>query len=234
MPLVLAKNRRQGVCLFVWKITESEDALSSLLSLRFRNYYAARLEEIHSCKRRREWLASKVLLHTVADIETPLVYNDVGAPQLVADSRNVSISHSNDFVFVAVSDNALGIDVQRYSDKLTRIADAYMNDAECRYIHTVYFPADVPPEMPDIHNAERKRLLVWSAKEAIYKLYGGLSLKSDVTVNIRNVYRKGYTTAVVTTHDYPNASCTSLVVGIKYLFINDLIFVIAENELQPT
>ena len=247
MPLVLDRKRHDGTRLLVWRINESEETLFSLLSSRFHNIYFSRLQCLKSAKRRLEWVASRVILHTVAGVESPLEYDEYGAPAFSGTDYKVSISHGGGFVFVVLSENSIGIDVQQYSDKLFNVSNAFLNASErmmlslCSEMNGVSEnEAGFSSQKQEIRSKDeytrRKLLLVWSAKEAVYKLCGihNLNLKENVVVKTDGVHGFGYTTASVS----PDSGRSIVVpyerVGVRYFFVGNIIFVVAEGEDAPS
>lgn len=243
MPLVFDRKRHDGTRLFVWRINESEETLFSLLSSRFRNFYVPRLQCIKSAKRRLEWIVSKVILHAVAGVESPLEYDEYGAPVLSEIGCKVSVSHGGGFVFVALSENSIGIDVQQYSDKLFNVSNAFLNASERTMLGLCSetsgeseHEAGFSPQKREIRSKDectrRKLLLAWSAKEAVYKLCGihNLNLKENVVVKTDGVHGFGYTTASV----FPDGGSCIVVpyerVGVRYFFAGNIVFVVAEGE----
>ena len=64
----------------VWKIEETSEEL--LLMLDLRSEYQSFLQHITAEKRRREWLATRVLLKELAGKELLIAYHADGAPYL--------------------------------------------------------------------------------------------------------------------------------------------------------
>lgn len=90
-----------------------------------------------------------------------------GSPFLVGDDRSVSISHTKDIVALYVSDNVCGVDIEFCSRNASRVSRKFTDSDEISVAQSVYSK-----------NAE---LLIWCAKEALYKMCGvdGAEFKSD-------------------------------------------------------
>ncbi|MDR2962278.1 MAG: 4'-phosphopantetheinyl transferase superfamily protein [Bacteroidales bacterium] len=103
-------------------------------------------------KRKREFAASRILLHSLLDKEYEAMYYTVeGKPQL----RNyfVSISHSNNYCAVLLSKTAeCGIDIEEYRPKIAQLAPRFMSETEVAKFTTL-----------------EEQTLVWCAKEALFK-----------------------------------------------------------------
>ena len=81
-----------------------------------------------SQQRRKERLAVRLLL-LQAGI-TGLAYEESGKPYLV-DGPYISISHSRDWVCVALHDSRpIGIDLECFSDRMLALAQRFMNEEE--------------------------------------------------------------------------------------------------------
>ena len=242
MPLIFNKRQRSGGTLFcVWKISESEEALLSLLSPCLQTYYMPQLKAMHSEKRRLEWLAVRVVAHKVANIDGHIIYDSQGIPAVDSRSRHISISHSGDTVFVAFSARRIGVDVQYYSDKLLKVAAHFINDEELNNINSgllidksqgdgIYYKNNGTTQITS--KIKRAHLLIWGAKESIYKLCGikDLDLKNSVTVDVRDVYRYGCIAATVNPDYVKNNPVKSRKITIKYMFSGDCVYVVAEDD----
>ncbi len=82
---------------------------------------------------------------------------------------HISISHSADFVAVAVASLPIGIDIQTPSHKLERVKERFVSELDC-----------IPAVCSD------PLLLLWTIKEAVYKanLTSEIPLKSIVIDSI--------------------------------------------------
>lgn len=138
----------------IWHIEESEEQLLSLIPPFFRSVYLPALERFKSLKRRREWLTSRVLLHTVFKVCNALKY-DAGGKPCLAESK-ISISHTGDYVVVALSNlTDVGVDIELHGDKALR----------------AYQRFSAPSEWPSVPMESQYALFLWTAKEAAYKLF---------------------------------------------------------------
>lgn len=145
----------------IWKIEESSDELLKLLENK-QPYYSFVTDTMTEA-RKREWLASRVLVKRLLGFEPDISYTDAGAPFLVGLSKRISISHTKGFAAVILSDNpAAGIDIEYMSDRVKKIRTRFMSASEDSQIDEYY---------------ETEHLLVyWSAKETLFKMIG----QSDV------------------------------------------------------
>lgn len=127
-----------------------------------------RFAQITTVSRQIEWLMSKVIvwerLHKHID------YAGNGAP--IIDDGYISVSHSAQYIAVLFSVHApCGIDIESKSRNAAKIARKFTSQNEVE-IARILFPA----------NAE---LLVWCAKEALYKRAGveGADFRKDFKID---------------------------------------------------
>lgn len=156
MPLHLDSTQlKHGQRLVLWKTTETTDELISIANL-----HEAELEELNNIqleKRRREWLDTRILLKTFFPKEK-LGYLENGKP-VFKDGSHLSISHCEDFVGIIVSDKSIGMDIQNIDKKLLLIQKKFCNEKELSFI-------------PKGEEGLELTTIVWSAKEAIFKVFG--------------------------------------------------------------
>ena len=102
--------------------------------------------------RRREFLSVRALLYAITgDDILRIVHSPSGKP--ILPDRYISISHTQGYAALILSDtNKVGVDIERRSDRVERIASRFI-----RY-------DEKAPTVDD-------KLLLWSAKETVYKLY---------------------------------------------------------------
>lgn len=139
----------------VWKIEETSDELFSLLDIQ--SEYQPFLQHIKTEKRRREWLASRVLLNELTGTKLLIAYHEDGAPYLPDSDYHLSISHTNGYAAVLLQkQHAAGIDIEYYSDRILKIRSRFMSPEEDASVH------------PD--HVIKHLLIYWCAKEALFKM----------------------------------------------------------------
>lgn len=153
MPLLF---KHTEPLLGVWKIEESSDELLAMLDLQ--SEYLPFLQQIKTEKRRREWLASRVLLKELAGLELLIAYHEDGAPYLPDSSFSLSISHTNGYAAVLLQKHGpAGIDIEYQSGRVLKIRSRFMSSEEDGSVCS------------DEHEVEYL-LIHWCAKEALYKM----------------------------------------------------------------
>jgi len=116
-----------------------------------------RMPDFKAAHRRREWLATRLLL---SQLEIGVVdFLPNGKP--VITSGALSISHCKGSVAVVTADVNIGLDVQEPTEQIFNIRSRFCSSTEWSWLES---------------HAESLRALtiVWSAKEAIFKYWGEL------------------------------------------------------------
>jgi len=139
----------------IWKIEESYTDLIAPLDLKPQS-----LERVLGMKselHQRGFLSVRHLLREFGYTDQDLYYDANGKPHL-KDGKHISITHSFTFSGVIVSDNEVGIDIEKQRDKIGIIAHKFV-DYEFNFLDktaTDYI---------------RKLTVIWGIKESLYKLF---------------------------------------------------------------
>lgn len=153
----------------IWKLTEpASDLLNQYtLSEREKNEFA----KINNEKRKKEYLAVRLLLKYMLKGNNTILYDDKGKPFLMDQILNISISHSDDLAVVMISQKNAGIDVESINRSIQKIASRVLNDKELA-------------DSSDEKDIRIKQLLYWCAKEAAYKFVSGenINFKTDIDI----------------------------------------------------
>jgi hypothetical protein len=146
-------NKTDDYTLGVWRVEESEEKLKEIVG----GTFFPGLSRISHHRRRLEWLAARSLLKEFG-YQGLVKYHPSRRPFLANSRSHISISHSFPFVAVILSSDFLvGIDIEYYNRPFMSVTHKYLSEREKKWI-------DV--------NDNKMLALVWSAKEAIYKLPG--------------------------------------------------------------
>lgn len=138
----------------IWKLTEDSFKLSTKIDLFEED--RIRFESFKIEKRRKEFLATRILLNILTEQKSQICYANSGRPMLEKSSKKISISHSADLAVVLLSEKEAGIDVENTDRKIERITKRFLSNAEIQQIEK----SDTPQVL---------RIIYWSAKEAIFK-----------------------------------------------------------------
>ena len=106
-------------------------------------------------KRRREHLAWRRVVRNELGRSVTIDYNEVGAPIVDSPNTYISVAHGGESVAVAIADEPVGVDIESLDRNYARIKSRFMTPAE-----------------ENLSTMEEWPAVVWTAKEAIYKLYG--------------------------------------------------------------
>ena len=148
------KKKKDDSIIAVMPIKEDLNTLLSYLDKK--DWYRPVLIKMAE-KRRREWLAVRVLLKELVSEEKMIEYLPSGKPFLNDGSWNISISHTKGYAAIILDKrNKVAIDIEHISPRINKIRNRFMNEREER---------NLSKENELIH-----LLLHWSAKESLYKL----------------------------------------------------------------
>jgi hypothetical protein len=155
MAIILNEPFNEDGILGMWEITEDFDYLRSMVTLDEKD--VERLESFKNHQRKLEWLSVRVLLNSLTDKDSRIVYGPERKPYLHNNSHNISISHSKELTAILLNKKRrVGLDLEFMSDKVLRIAEKFMRPEELESI-------DKNQEIYHLY-------LHWCAKEALYKI----------------------------------------------------------------
>ncbi len=218
MPLLYCKNIASDSVLGVWKITESLETLKNTPVL---EQYIEDLKMFKSIKRQQEWLATRLLLHTLfPSTELEICYTNTGKPLLKNCNWDISISHTDGIAALIVSkSNKVSIDIEYISTRVPRIISRFLREDEkfSTSINRVY----------SYH-------AIWCAKELLFKLLDAQSV--DFKKHLRvlpfkvDINNGGLFYAM----QYKDSSYTPRFIPITYLYLDKLLitYTIVPNELR--
>ena len=167
MPL-LEQYELSGVRVLAWKVTETVEELQGMV---LPSLAARACKEFASEKRRTEWLAVRALLRSSLGDDVHVVYDTAGKPSLEGIEGDISISHTDGYVAVALSTcGGVGVDIELLSRNVMPVAARFMS---VDLLETL---------QPDERNFVA--LVHWCAKEALYKIVGNLggNFKDNISV----------------------------------------------------
>ena len=124
------------------------------------------IADIKSPRRRNEIIATRQLLRDILGPKATIGHNPDGSPFLPDHDLNISISHCDRFVAIALNRKGkIGIDIETWRDSLNLVKEKFLTSGEIA-----------------IYNTLELLLQAWTAKEAIYKTAGitGLPLHSII------------------------------------------------------
>lgn len=173
MPQILLKTYNNEVSLLVWQIQESEKEILGLLPasvLLDENLSKITIEHL-----RLEFLVGRLCVQELCktlNIQFKSVKKDEhGKPFMEGSDWEMSLTHSKNFIAVAVHPKKpIGVDIEKPSEKLKKIMPRL-------------FSVD---ENKQVEDDLIKMSWFWSAKEALYKLYGkrGIDFKENLFLQL--------------------------------------------------
>jgi len=167
MPLYKTINPNAETHIFVWKITESFDDLYKNISLN--ELSEKRLHGMRSLQHQKGFLSVRYLLKEAGYSDWDLYYNKYGKP-LLKDKKFISITHSFIFSAIIVSSSSVGIDIEKFREKISVIQHKFVNT-----------------EFDSLSKEDivKQLTVIWGAKESMYKTYpyGGLSFHDHIAID---------------------------------------------------
>ena len=163
----------------IWHCSEDINFFRSKLNLT--NYELEILAKRKNSKKALEFLCSRLLLRLCKLDPNDLSYNEFGAP-ILKSGKFVSISHCKNYVTLLLSNQSCGVDIETKRKQILNIKHKFLNQTDLNNI-----------SMENISDIT----LIWTLKEAIYKLcqYPGINFKDQIfisTIDIKNNLANAY------------------------------------------
>ena len=168
MPLYKTIHPNSQTTVKIWKITESYNDLMLTIDLKPKSL--ERVLGMKSEMHQRGFLSVRHILKDFGYTDVELHYDENGKPYL-NDGNYISITHSFSFSAIIISENKVGIDIEKQRDKIQLISNKFVG-YELKYL-------DKSSE-----DYIRRLTLIWCIKESLYKLFAtpGLSFKQHSLV----------------------------------------------------
>lgn len=208
MPVIELNGVSKGK-VALWHITESEAILTNLMQP------VVCPQEVISPQKRLEWLAGRLLIRYLVDaLGLPyqgIVKDQFGKPFLKNLNYHISLSHSYPYVAAQINPiHAVGIDIEQPKDKLLRVAPRILN----------------PEELENAGTNITKHCVYWSAKEALYKIYGkrGLLFTNNLSIEPFDLKKNGNLNGWIRTNG------DSLLAELQYIVHDDYVLVYSKTN----
>ena len=153
MPLHKIIHINENTTAYFWHITEDVTSLFRAVSLRDTSLF--RLEGMKSEEHQRGFLAVRMLLQHLGYTDYDLTYDEAGKPHL-SDGKHISISHSHEFSCICISDELMGIDLEKLKEKTLKVAPRFMEVKHLENLSTL--------------EQMEKATVIWGVKESIFKI----------------------------------------------------------------
>lgn len=137
--------------ILLWKYDEEEDLNPDLL-MEKENF--EKVKDYHPTKLKEALLVRKILKSVLPNHK--ILYKD-RVPYLSPADYEISVTHSFPFAALAISKNKVGIDIEPFNAKITRIQHKFLLEEESGFI---------------VKGKEIAYLtVIWSLKESLYKIH---------------------------------------------------------------
>ncbi|NOR74220.1 MAG: 4'-phosphopantetheinyl transferase superfamily protein [Draconibacterium sp.] len=168
----------------IWKLSESVTDLIS--QFQFSEKEITEFSRIKVERRKKEYIATRLLLNELLDKRPEITYLDSGKPELKNSIINISISHSSDFVVVIISEKNVGIDVENTQRNINKIATRFLSKNELTHISY-------------LSDKQKITVLYWSAKEAVFKCTNknGVQFNKQIIIQPFEIENKGKFAAIL-------------------------------------
>jgi phosphopantetheinyl transferase len=187
--LIQKKSTAEGALIGIWHIVETENQLLSLFQKPER--WTQQMAAITHPGKRCEKLAVRALLNELTGNEKSIDYYPNGQPYLSDQSFNISISHTKNYACIILHPTQkVGIDIEAKSPRAAQIQQRFLSPDE--YLLVNQTSGFVVP------------LLLWTAKEALYKLASNLTLDFVNHIQVTDInWNEQIMTASITSIDHP-------------------------------
>jgi phosphopantetheinyl transferase len=171
MPLHKVILLSANTKLYLWKINEDLDFF--LQNVKLKDSSLQRLEGMKAESHQKGFLAVRMLLQHNDYTDFDLYYDEFGKPHIKPQGCSIkdveiSISHSNEFSAIVISEQKIGIDLEIIKEKTLKLAPRYMDVSHLKNLNR--------------EDALIKATVVWGVKESIFKIKNeiGISFKDHI------------------------------------------------------
>jgi len=208
MPVYPLENKHPLKSVYLWKISESVEDLQKIQPELVVPSY------IHHPNKVKEFLSSRILLSNILPL-SGYHKNSDGKP-IPVGSGHLSISHTHGWAAVVFDETfSVGIDVEIISEKANRLKTKFSNPVEWE-----------PLKNESEWNDSVLFSVIWSVKEAIYKMLPNMGwvFKENFFINSINKNNGSFSASI-----FPNKGNTILAKG-SFCFIENIVLVVAFQE----
>ena len=158
---------------FVWEIKENVEELA--LSFELEKFDSQNYQKLQHPVKQLDWLATRYLIH-YATLKLGIAFegirkNQHGKLKFVGSDWHLSVTHSRNFVALVLNQNArCGIDLEKETPRFFKVSPRVLSASE----------------LQDAGQDLAKHCIYWSAKEALYKLYGKKEVDFKLHLKIKN------------------------------------------------
>ena len=167
MPIIkLEETKNYNIAL--WSINESLEGLIKILEPT--NKELETIKYYKNIQRKKQNIASRILLNKLSKKKEELLYMPHGAPYCNT-FQHISISHSKKYCGVVTSNQPVGLDIQFKKENIHEISNRFLNLMEKNIAKN---------KNDNIH-------FIWCTKEAIYKTLNGSTCSFKENIIIKSI-----------------------------------------------
>jgi len=165
MPLYKKLTSDQDSQLVIWNINENKQELIS--SIKQKSSFIQKLNSIKNEKKQIEFLSTLKLLEELNLTFDDLKYNEFGKPTL--QKGFISITHSFQYSGIYYSKKKIGIDIEKFRDKILNIWPKFISKHESELFN---------------FNSVESITKAWTIKESVFKAFGydSIDFKKDIII----------------------------------------------------
>ncbi|OGS71129.1 MAG: 4-phosphopantetheinyl transferase [Flavobacteria bacterium RIFCSPLOWO2_12_FULL_31_7] len=161
MPFFKEIHINKHTTAYFWKISEDMEWLFENVQLNEKS--VCRIETMSSIEHKKGFLAVRMLLQHIGFTDFNLFYDEFGKPHLKMEDgrwkmeeKHISISHSHEFSCICISNQCIGIDLEKRKEKTLKIAPRFMDISH----------------LENLSESDKiaKSTVVWGVKESVFKL----------------------------------------------------------------
>ncbi len=169
MPLYRTITLPNNTSINIWKVVENVPELQKNIVLS--EVSKSRLATMKSSNQIKCFLAVRQLLYSCSYVDSDLYYNSFGKPFL-KNKKNISISHSNEFACIIISDKNVGIDIEVKSEKILKNIPLLFEED-----FTYQFQGNLDDKITLL-------TFCWGIKESLFKLVtkNDISFKENISI----------------------------------------------------
>lgn len=177
MPFLQKIETKTGI-IGIWEIRETVEELAS--EMEFSSLESIEFNHLKFERRKKEYLATRLILSRINSKKLEIGYFDTGQPYLLNSRLNISISHSANLVAVFLSEQFAGIDVEQVTRNVDKVANRFMTPAELT-------------EIIGCGDEQTGKIIYWGAKESIFKCTRkkGIQFNSQIHISRFKVETSG-------------------------------------------
>jgi phosphopantetheinyl transferase len=136
---------------------------------------------LSNLKRQNEFLGVRHLRNQY-NSALEIGYSEQGKPFFIDSSKHLSISHSKNYIALAISYNCIGIDIEECDERIFRVANRFLSNSEKLIL--------------DLNSCEQLTI-AWCVKEALFKLNDSIRIDFKKDIQIKEIKANSTVSAIM-------------------------------------